>query len=138
MVIQLALVLVLGQATDVSAVQHFERIEQQLAATWQKGDCPGWGAMLAPEWSVIHVTGNVITKAEALKMCQAPRAQVETFAIDDLSVRVFGDAAVVTGRTTATTGGAKPSSLTLRFTDVFVRREGRWLVVASQATRIGS
>ncbi len=70
-------------------------------------------------------------------MCKAPRSPIETLKVDDLSVRAFGDAAVVTGRTTVTTGGADPT-LTLRFTDVFVRRAGRWQVVASQATRIGS
>jgi ketosteroid isomerase-like protein len=48
-------------------------------------------------------------------------------------VRAFGDAAVVTGRTTARAGG---QTLILRFTDVFVRRDGKWLVVASHATRI--
>lgn len=94
--------------------------------------------MLAPEWSVIHITGAVLTKAEVVQMCKAPRPPIETSKLDDLSVRVFGDAAVVTGRTTATTGGAKPATLTLRFTDVFIRRAGRWQVVASQATRLGS
>jgi len=118
--------------------QELQRIEQQLAATWKKGDCSAWGAMLAPEWSVIHITGDVITKAEALEMCKAPREPIETLKVDDLSVRAFGDAAVVTGRTTATTGGEKPATLMLRFTDVFIRRAGRWQVVASQATRLGS
>ena len=32
----------------------------------------------------------------------------------------------------------KGDRLTLRFTDVFVRRRGQWLVVASHATRVGS
>ena len=138
MILELALVLALSQGGQPSAVtQELERIEQQLAATWKKGDCTAWGSMLAPEWSVIHITGAVITKAEALQMCKAPRAPIETLKVDDLSVRVFGDAAVVTGRTTATTGGAKPATLTLRFTDVFIRRAGRWQVVASHATRLG-
>ena len=94
--------------------------------------------MLAPEWSVIHITGAVITKADALQMCKAPRQPGEDLRVEDLSVRAFGDAAVVTGRTTVTTGGANPSTLMLRFTDVFVRRAGRWQVVASHATRLGS
>ena len=139
MILELALGLALSQGGHLSAVtQELERIEQQLAATWKRGDCSAWGAMLAPEWSVIHITGAVITRGEALQMCKAPRAPIETLKVDDLSVRVFGDAAVVTGRTTATTSGAKPATLTLRFTDVFIRRAGRWQVVASHATRLGS
>jgi ketosteroid isomerase-like protein len=139
MILELTLVLVLSQGGHPSAVtQELEGIEQQLAATWKKGDCSAWGAMLAPEWSVIDITGAVMTRAEALQVCRAPRAPIETVKIDDLSVRMFGEAAVVTGRTTATIGGAKPATLTLRFTDVFIRRAGRWQVVASQATRLGS
>jgi ketosteroid isomerase-like protein len=87
---------------------------------------------------VIHITGAVITRAEALEMCKAPRAPIEMLKIDELSVRAFGDAAVVTGRTAMRTGGSKPETVTLRFTDVFIRRAGRWQVVASHATQLGS
>ena len=139
MFLELVVVLALGQGAPSSEVtQDLERIEQQLAATWRKGDCSAWGAMLASEWSVIHITGAVITRAEALEMCKAPRAPIEMLKIDELSVRAFGDAAVVTGRTAMRTGGSKPETVTLRFTDVFIRRAGRWQVVASHATQLGS
>ena len=136
MLIALVAALALGQAGPSPVVQELERIEQQLAGTWKKADCSAWGAMLAPEWSVIHITGAVITKAEALRMCQAPRPPIELLKVDDLSVRAFENAAVVTGRTTMTTGGANAGTITLRFTDVFIRRAGRWQVVASHATQI--
>ena len=137
MLIELIAALALGQSAGLSAVaQDLERIEEQLAVTWKKADCSAWGAMLAPEWSVIHITGAVITRAEALRMCQAPRPPIELLKVDDLSVRAFENAAVVTGRTTMTTGGANAGTITLRFTDVFIRRAGRWQVVASHATRI--
>jgi hypothetical protein len=32
--------------------------------------------------------------------------------------------------------GGTPRSLALRFTGVFIRRDGRWLVVAAHATRL--
>jgi ketosteroid isomerase-like protein len=133
----LALTLLAGQATESRSVaRELEQIERQLAATWKKGDCEAWGAMLAPEWSVIHITGNVMTKLQALEICRAQKPLLESLASDELSVRSFGDAAVVTGRTSATTSGDKRETVTLRFTDVFIRREGRWQVVASHATRI--
>lgn len=92
--------------------------------------------MLSPDWSVTHITGAVITKAQALELCRRPRTLGEDHRIDDVSVRGFGDTAVVTGRTTVTMGGASPATVRLRFTDVFLRREGRWQVVASHATRL--
>jgi ketosteroid isomerase-like protein len=125
---------VLQATADPAIVDQLETIEQRLASTWKSHDCAGWGALLADDWSVTHIDAQVITKPQALDMCRTA-APMES-AVDQLSVRVYGDTAIVTGRTTATVSGASPVTVTLRFTDVFVRRDGRWLVVASHATRI--
>jgi len=77
-----------------------------------------------------------MTRVEALQNCRAPRPVIEGLDIDDLKVRAYDNAAVVTGRTTVTIGGSKREVVILRFTDVFVRRSGQWLVVASHATRV--
>jgi hypothetical protein len=42
----------------------------------------------------------------------------------------------IEGSVVTTSGGATPETIRLRFTDVFIRRDGRWQVVASQATRL--
>ena len=138
MILDLLLALVVVQPNTSAAVAELTQIEQRLGSTWKQGDCAGWSAMIAPEWSVIHVTGEILTRAQVLEMCRKPPVPIEAFTIDDVSVRVFGDAAVVTGRTTVAAGGASPVTVKLRFTDVFIRRSGRWLAVASQATTVGS
>ncbi len=122
------------QATaDPSSIHQLEDIEKELASTWKSRDCQGWGALLADDWSVTHIDAKVITKAEALAMCRAGPPVTST--VDQLAVRIYGDTAIVTGRTKATATGAT-QTVTLRFTDVFVQRDGRWLVVASHATRL--
>ena len=132
--VALALTLTAAQAIDSPATtRELTEIEARLAATYRSGDCDGWGALLAAEWSVIHITGAEITKAEAVQACKAAATRIDSLSSDNLVVRAFGDAAVVTGRTTASAGG---QTVILRFTDVFVRRDGRWLAVASQATPI--
>ena len=135
----LALFALFGQETSSAAtVRELERIEQRLGATYVAGDCDGWGDLLADDWSVTHITGQVITKAEAVATCKMPPVKIADYKIEDLTIRVFDGSAVVTGRTTAVTAGATPIKVVLRFTDVFVRRNGRWLVVASHATQLGS
>ena len=131
--IAFVLALMSGQPADAATTRELTEIEARLATTYKSGDCDGWGALLAPEWSVIHITGAEITKAEAVQTCKAAATRIDSLSSDNLVVRAFGDAAVVTGRTTASAGG---QTVTLRFTDVFVRRNGRWQAVASQATRI--
>jgi hypothetical protein len=133
----LSMWLLAGQASASPAVARaIEQIEHQLASTWQKGDCDGWAAMLAPEWSVIHITANIITKTQAMGMCHDPQFKLASSNVDELSIRSYGDTAVATGRATATTAGDTPQTVRLRFTDVLIRRNGRWLVVTSQATEI--
>jgi ketosteroid isomerase-like protein len=137
MLLEVAIAVALGRQQDSSAAaRELESIEHQLAASWNAGDCAGWGAVVAPEWSVIHINGEVIRREDVLQMCQEPRPPNQELSIDELSVRTFGDTAVVTGRTRVITGGDDASTLTLRFTDVFIRRAGRWQVVASHATRL--
>jgi ketosteroid isomerase-like protein len=123
------------QATqDAAVVRQLEAIEERLASTWKARDCAGWGALLSDDWSVTHIDAQVITKEQALEMCRS--GPPVTSSVDQVAVRSYGDTAVVTGRTKATASGTVPLTVTLRFTDVFVRRDGRWIAVASHATRL--
>ena len=90
---------------------------------------------MASDWAVIDIQGRVRTKAEVLEeMFATQDPGIEAMTIDDVMVRMVGEIGVVTGRTVAT--GSDGSTVRLRFTDVFVRRDGRWQVVASQGTPI--
>jgi ketosteroid isomerase-like protein len=51
----------------------------------------------------------------------------------DINVRLMGDFAIVHARTTFTTPEGRAGSG--RYTDVWARREGRWLAVAAHVTR---
>jgi ketosteroid isomerase-like protein len=120
-----------------SVAEELTRIEHALAAAWKNGDCDGWGAHIADGWSVIHLDGSVMTREQVVAMCRGPRPEkIERFAIDDVSVRTFGDTAVVTGRSVLEVRTKTLVTVRLRFTDVFHRENSRWRVVASQATSI--
>jgi hypothetical protein len=55
---------------------------------------------------------------------------------DDLSVRVYGGTAIASGLSDSNvTYQGKRSGGALRFTRVYVDRDGRWVMVASHATR---
>lgn len=121
-------------APDPVIVRQLEQLEEQLASTWKQRDCTGWGRLLADDWTVTHINAQVITKAQAVDMCRTGPAV--TSSVDQISVRVYGDTAIVTGRTSATAASTPPETVAIRFTDVVVQRDGRWFVVASHATQI--
>ena len=124
----------LRATADPAIVRQLETLEEQLASTWKNRDCAGWGSLLADDWTVTHINARVMTKAEALEMCRTGPAV--TSSVDQIVVRVYGDTAIVTGRTNATVASTPPQTVVLRFTDVALQRNGRWVVVASHATQL--
>jgi ketosteroid isomerase-like protein len=110
-------------------------IEDQLAAAWVAGDRSVHERVLSEDWSVIDAQGRIRTKAEVLEEMFRPGERELTGRIDQVNVRPYGDWAIVTGRTYVVGRyEGKDIEVTLRFMDVFRRREGTWQVVASQAT----
>jgi len=119
-------------------VEIISDIEQQLAKAWVNRDRATIDAILAPDWSVTDVAGRVLTKQQVMQESfDSADRRIEAMAIDDVKVRTFGDTAVATGRTRATGSYRGTSqSVVLRFTDVFVRRDGRWQAVASHGSTV--
>ena len=109
-------------------IQQLKRIQQQLAEAWVARDRDTIERLVAPDWIVTHVAGQRLTRSDVLRdMLESSATRIESMTVDDVDVRLFGDTAVVTGRTHARgvqTGAA--FDVTLRFTDVFVRRSDEW------------
>jgi hypothetical protein len=65
--------------------------------------------------------------------------QVESAVQEDFAVRIYRDTAVVwfTLRVMGVRQGQR-SELILRYTDVWIVRDGRWQCVSSQSTRVAT
>ena len=126
-----ALLLLLSQPSD-----ELTDIQQRLARAWMAGDRAAIERIIAPDWTVTGTDGSVSTRADVLRdVFETKVHRITLVQIDDVRVRVFGDAAVVTGRTHGRGEySSVPYDVTVRFTDVFVRRNGRWQAVASHAS----
>jgi ketosteroid isomerase-like protein len=113
----------------------FAQIEQQLARAWVDSDRATIDRIIASDWTTIAITGRLLTRAEVMAdFFRDGKSPIASMTIDDVRVRLLGDVAIVTGRTTARAIGSE-ASIVLRFTDVFALRNGRWQIVASQGTR---
>jgi uncharacterized protein (TIGR02246 family) len=122
---------------STSASDELAQIEQRLIKTWLAGDREAYSALLADDWTTTDISGRVLTKAEVIRQQFGPPvpARPADAGIDDVNVRLIEEGvAIVTGLTTVTLKNG--SSIALRFTDVFQKRDGRWQAVVSQGTRI--
>jgi ketosteroid isomerase-like protein len=81
--------------------------------------------------------GVVEDRAQYLENRKARRVDFESLVPDEMEVRVYGDTAIVTGRSTAK-GKDQHGKMDeqRRWTRVLVRRDGRWQFVHFQATPI--
>ena len=94
-----------------------------------------------PAYVQTNVRGEVSTKAEEVGEVRDHVIHYDKFESTDLKVRVFGDAAVATGQTWIKATGKKSGraiDASLRFTDTFVKQNGKWQAVSSQTTLLPS
>lgn len=113
-------------------------LQQTLAKAWVGGDRATIERIIAADWRITGLDGRLTDRAAILaEVFETRRHKVHKVEIDDVRARVYGDAAVVTGRTHGV-GEFEGSAydVVIRFTDTFVRRDGRWQAVASHASLI--
>ena len=125
-------------ANQFTAARELENIEHQLITAWLSGDRDFVERTLADDWTVTDFSGRVLNKRQVIdEGFGSHDRRIGSAELDDLRVRIYGESAVVTGksRISGEYRGAAVNVVT-RFTDVFVRRAKKWQVVASQATRL--
>ena len=123
--------------TSSQAEQEILALENQRNDAILKGDVAALDRMTADDYTFITLRGELRSKPEILKGFQSGSFKYEARQISDLHVRVYGDTAVVTGRSNQTgMENGKDYSGDYRFTRVYVRRDGHWLTVALQTTRV--
>jgi ketosteroid isomerase-like protein len=114
--------------------QEFKRIENQWAEADKNKDAAALGRLLADDWVYLGPLG-IETKSQHLAGLKSGDDKLESITLIDMKVRVFGNIAVVTGREHETSSSkGKDTSGNYLWTDVFVKRLGRWQAVNSQDT----
>lgn len=93
--------------------------------------------LLADEFVATYDDGSRGDKARELELVAAFDQQVLSAVQDDFRVAVYGDTAVVwfTLHLVGIRQGQE-AELTLRYTDVWVRRDGGWRCVSTHGTRV--
>jgi ketosteroid isomerase-like protein len=78
-----------------------------------------------------------MNKAKDLALVKSLKDAMTSWVLADMKVRVYGDAAVVTGRcTTKETYKGEGVSGQFQWTDTWVKRAGRWQCVAGRSSEI--
>lgn len=124
-------------AVKPSVEQTLMQMERDWGTAEIRKDYAAVERILADDWVGIDYSGNIVDKAQAIADLKSGTSTLTSEELGPMTVRVFGNTAVVTGSDTEnSTDRGKDSSGNYVWTDVFVFRNGRWQAVASQSTRV--
>src|SRR5690349_25144344 len=89
-----------SQATGANTEQQLKQLAEQWAAAGQPADTAALERTLADDFVGIGPLGFLLGKQEWLQRHQSGALKYTSFVLDDMQVRVYGDAAVMIDRIT--------------------------------------
>jgi ketosteroid isomerase-like protein len=98
----------------------------------QRSDVGRFNEILAEDFLCSNPDGSLVDRDGFLKQTAAP-VKISNLEAHDVNVRLMGDFAIIHARTTYTAADGRSGSG--RYTDVWARRQGRWLAVSAHVTR---
>jgi len=133
----LCLVLMAGAIAGASAAtdrQQIIQLERDWVQSWVTMDAPANDRIVADDFLGTEPDGKRSTKADLMKeLKEAPTLASNRLNEDDLTIRFYGDTAVVNG---SESWKLKKDGKAGRYiwTDIFVKRNGKWQIVAEHGS----
>ncbi len=126
-----------GSKPKENVEQILTKMERDWADAILKKDFVTIDRIVAEDCIFTVPDGRTLTRTQVNEELRAGVWVPESLAYENMKVRVFGDAAVVTAvQIEKSKSNGKDSSGSYLFTDVFVKRDGRWQLVAEHGSRL--
>lgn len=116
-------------ASDVDVLLNLNR---EYIEAVKRSDVGWFREVLTDDFRCSLPDGSIIDRERFLDRAARP-LDVSNLEAHDIEIRVMGGAAIVHARTTFSSADGRPASG--RYTDVWWRHDGRWLVAAAHFTR---
>jgi uncharacterized protein (TIGR02246 family) len=137
MLVMPLLALLAGAAGAPAVEEEIRAVEERRRRAYLAGQYDTVAALLADDFFLINAQGVTRDKKDTIALFRSGDMKVESLSFHDVVIRVQGEVAVVTGRSTVKeTFRGQDRSGDQRFTRVYVKRDGRWLLWVYQLTRV--
>jgi ketosteroid isomerase-like protein len=107
-------------------------LNRDYIASVQNSDVKRFEDILADDFYCSNPDGTLVDRAAFLAQTARP-VSISGLIAEDVLIRLIGDVAIIHARTRYTTADGRMASG--RYTDVWARRNGRWLAVSAHVTR---
>ena len=116
----------------MSELETLQELNRNYIRAVQESDVRWFEANLSEDFLNSNPDGTLVDRAAFLKQI-APPCALQNLRAEDVRIRVLGDVAIIHARTTY--GKANGQAGAGRYTDVWQRRQNRWLCVSANVTR---
>ena len=122
---------------DSADVQELKRLEKVWNDAYVRADADALEQLCANDLVVTMTDMVVLNKRSSIAILRSGKVKFERYETSDLGTHVYDRAAVVTGRLQRTRSvQGREVNDEWRFTKVYIRRGGKWLVVAWHASTV--
>ncbi|HYE72518.1 MAG TPA: nuclear transport factor 2 family protein [Blastocatellia bacterium] len=125
-----------SKPTEESRIaEELKQLEREWDDAIVRKDMAALDRIIADDFMLIDDAGRITHKKELLERIKSPDLVIKPFETEDVVVRIYGDTAILTGHFTQQCE-YKGQSFTVRsrYTDVYVRRQGKWKAVSAHSS----
>jgi len=119
-------------AATASDLDQLLDLNRDYIRSVQHSDVRRFDEILADDFLCSNPDGSLVDRKAFLAQTARPVA-ISNLEARDVNVRLMGDVAIIHARTTYTLPDGREGAG--RYTDVWARRDGRWLAVSAHVTR---
>ena len=116
----------------MDSLQILRDLNRNYVRSVLESDVAWFDANLAEDFLNSNPDGTLVDRAAFLRQI-APKCTVSDLREDDVVIHEVGDVAIIYARTNYRKPDGKPGAG--RYTDVWQRRQGRWLCVSANVSR---
>jgi ketosteroid isomerase-like protein len=113
-------------------LEQLSKLNEDYIQSVQRSDVKRFAEILSDDFLCSMADGSLLDRTAFLEQTAKP-VTIRNLQAHDVNVRLMGDFAIIHARTTYTTAEGTASGG--RYTDVWARRDGRWLAVSAHVTR---
>jgi len=138
----LAIIIILLQSLSLTAqiptaLQQIEEASKVYEQALTQKNEPLLKSILADNFILTTATGRVLTKKDMLLNLKKEGTKYDKFESSEVRIEVLNDAAIETGKVyTVGTRAQKKIAETTRYTDFWVKVQGKWLLLAEHSSFI--
>ena len=127
-----------GEGTPRNSVEEvIINLERERLKAFAQADKAAFERLVTDDLTMTHGFGEVFSKAQEMAVMRpsTPERPLPALSVEDPKVRIYGDAAIMTGSLVETNRDGR-RELVLRFTNTYIKQNGQWRMVAGQLTTL--